>query len=384
MTVDHIVPDIEKASAGPSQSVPAMCNGLVAAGVDVTLHVLGRVPEESQFKFKVESYPRCILPCRAVGRSPAMARRLKERARSVDIIHNHSLWMFPNIYPGSAVKGTSCKLICAPRGTLTPYSLARSAWKKKIMMVLGQRAMLNRVDMFHATSEGEVEDIRRLGYRQPVLVLTNGIEMPDVSLLDAKPGLSGDKCRTLVYLSRIHPEKRLDLLLRAWVSLEVRHPEWRLNIYGPLDGAFPLKMKQLAKELGLTRAIFKGEVLGDAKFKALHEADLFILPTHTENFGMAIAEALASGTPAITTKGAPWKDLICNRCGWWIDETEDAVCETLDTAMSLSCEELAEMGMRGREWMKRDFDWNRLGVKMKAAYEWLLGRGDRPEWVVSG
>lgn len=384
MLVDHVVPDIERAAAGPAQSVPAMCNGLVSAGVDITLHVLGRVPEANSFKFSVESYPRCFFPCRAVGRSPAMARRLKERAQSIDIIHNHSLWMCPNIYPGCAVKGTTCKLVCAPRGTLTSFSLARSAWKKRIMMILGQRSMLNRVDMFHATCEAEVEDIRRLGYSQPVLVLTNGIEMPDISLLGTKPSLSGSEGRTLVYLSRIHPEKRLDLLLKAWASLEARHPEWRLNIYGPLDGEFPLRMKQLANDLGLSRVTFMGEVLGDAKFKVLHEADLFILPTHTENFGMAIAEALASGTPAITTKGAPWKDLESNRCGWWIDETLDAVYETLDKAMCLSCEELAEMGECGREWMKRDFDWDKLGIKMKMAYEWLLGQGEKPEWVRVG
>ena len=381
MRVDHIVPDIEKGSAGPAQSVPAMCNGLVDAGVDVTLHVLGSIPADGRFKFNIANYPRSSWPIRAVGRSPSMLKALKKRASAVDIIHNHSLWMCPNIYPGWAVKGTRCKLVCAPRGTLTPYSLARSVLKKKIMWYLGQRSMMQGVDMFHATAEGELADIRRLGYRQPVMVLPNGISLPDSSLFSPKRSLCGGGCKTLIYLSRIHPEKRIDLLLRAWQRLEPLHPDWKLDIYGPLDGKFPQQMQGLAQDLNLSRATFKGEVCGEAKFKVLHDADLFVLPTHTENFGMAIAEALASGTPVITTTGAPWKDLECNRCGWWIDETLDAVSETLDKAMRLSCEELAGIGNRGREWMKRDFDWNRLGVKMKAAYEWLLGQGEKPEWV---
>lgn len=383
MRVGHIVPDIEKASAGPSQSVPAMCNGLVSAGVDVTLHVLGSVPQGNSFRFKISKYPRSEWPCHAVGRSPLMLKGLKSSARSGDILHSHSLWMFPNIYPGWAVEGTACKLVCSPRGTLTSYSLARSAWKKKIMMVLGQRTMLNRVDMFHATSGNEYSDIRRKGFRQPVMVLPNGITLPDAGLLDVKSSLADCKKKTLIYLSRIHPEKRLDLLLKAWRRLETRYSDWKLDIYGPLTGDFPPQMQKLAFDLGLSRVSFKGEILGDAKYKALHAADLFVLPTHTENFGMAIAEALASGTPAVTTKGAPWKGLAEHRCGWWVDETEETLCETLDRAMALPPESLAEMGARGREWMKRDFDWNQLGVKMKLAYEWLLGRGARPEWVVN-
>jgi glycosyltransferase involved in cell wall biosynthesis len=298
----------------------------------------------------------------------------------VDIIHNNSLWMMPNIYPGMAVRNTACKLITAPRGTMTEYSMRRSSWKKSIMMLLGQKATLRRTDLFHATSEAEAGDIRRLGWRQPVAIVPNGITIPTFDMVDVVEQ-RGNAPRILLYLSRLHPEKRIDNLLKAWRDIEPQFADWDLWICGPLDGPYAQAMVDMSRDLQLKRARFRGEVLGAAKTSVYCVADLFVLPTNTENFGMVVAEALACGTPAIVTKGAPWSGLAGNRCGWWIENGVDALRASLIHAMSLPKDELHTMGQRGRQWMKRDYSWDMQAENMRCAYEWLLHGGKKPDFV---
>jgi glycosyltransferase involved in cell wall biosynthesis len=258
--------------------------------------------------------------------------------------------------------------------------MRRSSWKKAIMMRLGQRATLERTDLFHATSEAELGDIRRLGWKQPVAIVPNGINIPQVKTLDVVKRINNGS-RILLYLSRLHPEKRIDNLLKAWKDLEHRFSDWDLWICGPLEGAYPQAMVELSKSLQLKRAMFKGEVLGAEKTRVYCGADLFVLPTNTENFGMVVAESLACGTPAIVTKGAPWSGLETNRCGWWIDNGVEALRDTLIHAMLLPKDELCDMGQRGRQWMEREYSWDMQADKMRSAYEWLLHGGIKPDFV---
>jgi len=292
--------------------------------------------------------------------------------------------MMPNVYPYLAIKaakdsvGARCKLVNSPHGTLTAFALKISRWKKKLMWAYGQKAMMHATDMFHATCKEEYDDIRRLGFRQPVVIAPMGVDIPDIS---NKPKPKDGK-RTLIYLSRIHPDKRLDLLLDAWVALEKEFPDWELLIYGPLKGEFPAKMVEYARNIGLERVHFKGEVLGDEKIMVYRNADLFILPTHTENFGLVVAEALACETPAITTEGAPWQRLNDYGCGWWVKENVEGVYGGLKEAMSKSRQELNDMGAKGRVWMSREFSWNGIGEKLSLAYEWICHGGEIPDGVI--
>ena len=115
-----------------------------------------------------------------------------------------------------------------------------------------------------------------------------------------------------------------------------------------------------------------------SKLSALRGADLFVLPTINENFGLAIAEALAAGTPVITTKGAPWSDLAARGCGWWIEPETAALSEALRSAMGMPRSTLNEMGKRGRTWMVQDFSWEVIAQEMLAVYRWLSGNDNKP------
>ena len=158
-------------------------------------------------------------------------------------------------------------------------------------------------------------------------------------------------------------------------------PEWRLRIVGPDNGGYLAQMRALASDLGLKRVEFSGAVYGRHKWQVYRDADLFVLPTYSENFGMAVAEALAAGIPAIVSKGAPWEGLETHGAGWWIDIGFDPLVECLKKALGQSACELTTMGLRGRTWMEHEYSWQCIGRQMAETYRWVLHGGDKPGWV---
>lgn len=373
MKIVQVIPSIEAESSGPSHSVPALCMGLVRAGGELSLYCVGKRPSRD-VGFRVVACRGWAFPHPHLGRSPEMLARLREECQTADIIHNNSLWMLPNVYAAMARRGTRCKLVMQPRGTLSAWALNRSRWKKRLMGVWGQYAAMREADMWVASSRAEYEDIRRLGYRQPVVVLPNGIDVPSRVCPKAEN-------RRLAFLSRIHPVKGVDLLLKAWRQVQDDFAEWNLQIAGPLND-YARQMEELGRQLGCRRCRFVGEVTGAAKQDFYGGSECLVLPTHSENFGMVVAEALANGTAVICSKGAPWAGLEDHGCGAWIDLGVEPLAAAFRHVLSKSRQELAEMGARGRAWMRRDFGWDGIGARMLLAYAWLLGRGDRPEWVM--
>lgn len=371
--VAHVVPSIGSEASGPSYSVPRLCKALAQLDVDVRLHVLEPLPASPIFD-QVAAYPTLPL-LRRLGVSPAMARRLKEEARRLDILHTHSLWMMPNMYPREAVRGARCKLVFSPRGTLSTWALRHSRWRKKLVWHMGQRAALQAADAIHATSDEEYGEIRAAGLAAPVAIIPNGVDIPPLNRQSAGP------TRRLLFLSRIHEKKGVDRLLRVWRRLQAEFPDWECLIVGPLAGHYPAQMQELARQLQVERLTFHGEALGTEKTAVFQSSSLFVLPTHSENFGMAVAEALANGVPAVVTRGAPWAGLAGHRCGWWIDNSDEALEQALRQAMRTPGEELTEWGMRGRAWMQRDFSWERIAEKMLLTYLWIKHGGETPDWV---
>ena len=383
MKILQIVPGIDGESSGPTYSVPALCRGLKSSGLDVELLTPGQVPERN-YQCPVRSFPRNDWPLITIGRNTGMLNYLKQEVGQCDVVHTNGLWLMSNVYPYWATRGTKCKFVIQPRGTLSEWALRNSRWKKRLFGWAMQYAAMRHADMWVATAEEEYDDIRRLGYRQPVCILPNGIDLPEADKVRSLKTTMPPR-RRMYFLSRIHPKKNVDLLLRVWSRLEQKFPEWDLSIVGPdKDNPYADAMKVLARDLGCKRVSFEGEINGESKLKFVAESECIVLPTHSENFGMVIAEALACGTAAICSHGAPWEGLDRERCGWWVPTTEDAFAQAMTEAMSKTREELTEMGMRGREWMRRDFSWDGIGAKMKAAYEWLCFGGQRPDWVRVG
>jgi glycosyltransferase involved in cell wall biosynthesis len=142
-------------------------------------------------------------------------------------------------------------------------------------------------------------------------------------------------------------------------------------------------MRTLAAELHLPRLTWLDAVVGDEKDALYRSADLFVLPTHGENFGLVVAEALAHGVPVVTSHHAPWEGLESQGCGWWVELGESSLIEALDEAMRLPAETRAAMGARGRAWIQREFAWPPIAHQLLEVYRWAVGGGQPPSSVLT-
>ncbi len=296
-----------------------------------------------------------------------MAAALRREAADAEIIHDHGLWLMPNVEAGRAAWAARRPLVVSPRGMLASAALAFSPLKKRAFWMLLQGRAFAHAACFHATSEQEYTEIRTFGLSVPVAIIPNGIDVIGI----ADPAVGAAAYRTALSLGRIHPKKGLDRLLHAWARVEALHPAWRLRIVGPGEQGHDRELRALADALGLSRVSIEGPLYGDHKTEAYYRADLFVLPTLNENFGLTVAEALAAGTPVIATKGAPWSGLEDEGCGWWIDHGVEPLAAALSRAMEMPREALKAMGARGRAWMARDFSWDRVARDMLDMYRWL-------------
>jgi glycosyltransferase involved in cell wall biosynthesis len=377
----HVIAGLDSVYGGPSYSVPRLCEALAAAGAEtMLLSVAGE--EGGRRDAYCKGYRDCrfawdyaLIPIlRGLRSSQGLSSALHDAAMTADVIHNHGLWLMPNVKAGEAATSGQTPLVISPRGMLAPAALGFSRVKKRAFWALLQGRAVRGAACIHATSEQEYEEIRSFGLTNPVAIIPNGIDLPELpTQLMAGPAAE----RVVLSLGRIHPKKALGCLVHAWSKVEADCPGWSLKIVGPPEAGHDNELRALAMALGLTRVSVERPIYGDAKTTAYREADLFVLPTLNENFGLTVAEALAAGTPAISTKGAPWSGLESEGCGWWIDHGVEPLAEALARAMALPGEALKAMGDKGREWVEGNFSWDRVAHNMLGVYLWLA-RGAEP------
>ncbi len=377
----HLVASIDDEAAGPSVSVPRLAEeqARLGMGVELSTVAIGRAParriaSEVQYHRHEPSFAGVPVVSRLVP-SKSMADDLVARASSIHIAHTHGLWLLPNVYSLKMLHAGT-RLVLSPRGMLGRDALAFSRGKKLAFHALFQKRALAKTSLLHATSEAEIEDIRAFGLKTPVVLAPNGVDIPDLAAPAPESGY-----RTVLSLGRVHPKKGLDRLVRAFAALESEFPGWRLRIIGPSEIGYGRQLERLVGELGASSITVEPPLFGDGKLDAYREAEIFVLPTLHENFAMTVAESLAAGTPVISTKGAPWAGLETERCGLWIDHGVQPLVAALRSTMSLSDAERADMGARGRAWMKRDFSWRAVASILRDAYTWLIEGGEPPRSV---
>lgn len=297
--------------------------------------------------------------------------------KNIELIHLHGMWSPYLAIAALVAHFKRIPFIISPHGCLEPWALSYKKNKKYLALKTYQGVVLRSASMFVATANQEAQSIRSLGYRQPIAVIPNGV---DVDLL-VKPDLSVG-LKTILFLSRIHPIKGLLDLVEAWAIS--RQPGWRIVIAGGDVGGYREIVEALIQAKGLQSDFeFTGFIDGKRKQACFDAATLFILPTYSENFGIAIAEALANELPVITTTGAPWNDLVEHRCGWWVAAGVRGVTDALIAAMACSPDELRAMGKRGRELVINKYSWSQIGATGLEVSNWLLDQSSPKPNVIN-
>ncbi len=386
LQIVQVVASLDAEAAGPSYSVPRLSRALAEHGhvvtlLSVTSNGSNRLENNRDaLSYDDRRYPWQFKSLPVVGKlgiSHTMRKTLLESAKQADVLHSHGLWRLANVYSATAARRAQKPLVLSPRGMLAPQALTFSPLSKRIFWWLRQKEAAAVVSVFHATSEAEYEDIRAYGLKQPVAVIPNGIDVP---ALFPQEEIDVD-IPTVLFLGRLHPVKALDRLVSAWHKLGEYQSGWRLRIVGPVEQGYDAELRSLIVHYGLSNVELLGPVQGQEKWRVMQAAEIFVLPSLSENFAIAVAESLAMGTPVIASRGTPWRGLETHGCGWWVSNSVDDLTQALATAMSKSAIERAEMGITGRAWMERSFSWSGIATEMTAVYRWILSGGESPACV---
>lgn len=379
MKILHVITGLKKA-AGTSVFCGEVCNRLAAAGHDVTIAIVDPARDDC---YPVD--PRIkLIPIDTLLKSTRSTC-----STWFNIIHIHALWS-PILHKVSNwAHRNKVPVVWSPHGMLTPWAMNNKKWKKRLGWRLYQRKDLARADLLHATAESEVEDIRRMGLRNQIVVAPLGVKLG--SLTQRRKGAE----KVLLFVSRVQKKKGLINLARAWANLEKESStrstcstwlnSWKVRIVGPDQEGHTQEVKAECERLGIIDDWeFVGPKYGDELQSEYANADLFVLPTYSENFGSVVIEALAHGVPVITTKGTPWYELegytnsklqTINsklKCGWWIDIGVDPLINALQEAISLTDEERQLMGVRGRKLIDEKYTWDAVVKATEKGYEEVL------------
>lgn len=370
MRVFHAVTSLLPSFGGPAYCVSQLARALAAAGVEVGLWTADRSVLSTPLLSGVADVRRLI----------GTELQALDKFGEPDIVHDHGIWLAHNHRLAKLSAARSVPRLVSVHGMLEPWTLNHKRWKKRVAWWLYQRRDLARAHCHHATAEMEAANVKRLKLGVPVCVVPNGVDIPPNLARNARRIQQGDvekpKKRTALFLGRLHPKKGLPMLVEAWAC--VRPAGWEVRIAGPDEAGHRAEVEKAVHAAHLNNEIsFIGPLEGEAKTLALFGADLLVLPTHSENFGIVIAEALAHGLPVLTTTAAPWPMLREYACGWWVNPTVDGIADGLRQATSLEAATLGAMGRRGRKLVATQFGWERVAKEFSTIYENLC-RGNRP------
>lgn len=314
----------------------------------------------------------------AFGYAPELANVLTET--EADLGYLVGLWKYPSVAAQAWSSRTRKPLMIAPHGMLDAWALKNSGFKKKIAGWAFQDAQLRKANCLRALCESEAQSIRDYGLKNPICVIPNGIDLPELAD-DISPVSRGRK-KVLLYLGRLHPKKGLANLVAAWSK--VANPDWVLAIAGWDQGGHQAELKKQAKDLGIASSIvFLGPQFGDDKETCYRTCDAFILPSFSEGLPMVVLEAWAWAKPVLMTPACNLPEGFDAKAALRIEPTAESIGEGLRQLFSMPEEDLRAIGRKGRSLAETRFAWRRLAADMTEVYAWMLGGGPKPACVVT-
>lgn len=378
---------------GPSVSVPQLCHAVsMASSVDVTLLIPAEPGEQAvdelRHKYRIKTLPywgtdRLRI---TLGLADAADKLLINNA---SIVHCHGLWMYPQWSLGKLAIRRRVPLVISPRGMLQDWAQAQNRLTKRILVKTLLRQHVKCASLYHALSRQELGEIRDFGVQCPIAVIPNGIDIPPSVPIQAVdtwrrkfPNLAGN--RFCLFLSRLHPKKNLEGLLEAWALLSSDNKllDWHLMIAGEGTEMYLKTLHEKAVTLNIAdRVSFLGCVYGSEKMAVLAAADIFVLPSFSEGFSMAVLEAAAASLPVVMTEFCNFPELIAAGGAVIAQPSAESLAITLRETMLRSDNSLRGMGAAGANLVRSNYSWQEIGRSMLEVYRWLLDGGTKPSSV---
>ena len=301
-----------------------------------------------------------------------------------EIFHTNGMWMDVNHATCAIARSKGKPYLITPHGMMYEETLRRSWWKKRPLEALWYKRDIREASCIHVTCREEMRHIRNYGYKGPIAVIGNPIEVPsyiDEINLRTESNPLPDNTYTIGFLGRLHPRKQVELILQG-LSLHPDAKRIKVVIIGDGDAAYKEFLHKEVDRLGLAGQVeFKGFINGREKFELLSRLSALFVPSDMENFGMIIPEALLVNTPVMASLGTPWEALNTLACGWWTEASPESISQVIDQIVGMSPADLKSMGKRGAQYVRDNFAAPVIASRLMELYRWILGEAPKPEFV---
>ena len=324
---------------------------------------------------------------RALGFSPGLKRHLLDPGEHYEVLSSHGLWMHASYAAGVASRRRGKPHIIHPHGMLDPWAFNRRRLKNTLLGRAFQFDALRRARAIRVLCESEAESVRALGFKSPLVVIPNGVNLAEFDDLPSAEKFSERipslrNRRKLLFLSRVHPKKGLEPLIRAWASSKAGERDWALVIAGPNQAGHREEMDALAGELGHRESVvFVGGLYHEEKREALSGADGFILPSFSEGFTMAILEAAACRLPIVMTPQCNFPEMAEAGGAISVEPTVEELTRGLNEFLEMDDSEREQMGGRARTLVESHYTWDIIAEDMIKTCQWACGGGQPPARV---
>lgn len=373
MKIYHVVSSIDPAQGGPQAGCLRLAAAQAALGHEVEIISYGGsdirqralsaahdVPHLAKVRWHLLADPDRIE--RVLGLSAA--RVLRNVLKDASFVHIHGVWEPILKHAARIARSLKVPYCVQPHGMLDVWSMRQKRLKKRVALLLGYRKMLNGAKFIHALNTDEANLLDPLGLTPPRLVIPNGIFLEEFADLPGKgyfaerfPQLQGK--RVVLFLSRLHTKKGLDILAAAFSMLAKSHPDVDLAVAGP-DGGAKDGFVSLVKDLGITdRVHLTGPIYGAEKLRALMDAACFCLPSRQEGFSVAITEALACGLPVVISEPCHFPEVRTAHAGAVVALEPANVAAAIGDILD-NPDMAAIMGENGKRLVHENYTWPRV------------------------
>ena len=387
MKILHVIANLAPRYGGPSNACVEMARAVARLGHDVSVYTTDMdgpsrldVPTDRPIMndgVAIHYFP--VHFPRIWGASRLLAHALHRAVAGADIVHVHSLYMFHDWVVGRDCRSLGIPYLLRPHGTLDPFIHRRHRMRKMLFEVWFQNSMLSRAAALHYTSEEEMWLAEPFARGAPGVVIPNGVDcseyddLPPPGSFRARHPEIGDK-KIVLFFGRLNFKKGLDILAKAYGTLARARDDVHLVLAGPDDGMASKTRRWLRDEGVLDRATFTGMLLGEEKLAALRDSDVFVLPSYSENFGIAVVEAMACALPVVVSDRVNiWREVDAARAGRITPCDADAVAEALAAVLG-NTDAPRKMGARGASLVREKFDWSKVALRLEGVYTSLAAR----------